>query len=195
MSVIRLFIAIELSAEIQSGLQHAATLLQSRTGSLPVRWVQAKNIHLTLVFLGDVVTSNLDALKDMLRSEVAGQPSFGIEVGRLGAFPSLRKPRVVWIGVGAPSDLSSLQRKISLASARLGYPAEDRPFSPHLTLGRVSKNASQEQVHKIGEILEVEKIESLGAMRVGSVNLYQSDLQPGGAVYTCLLSVALKADS
>ena len=195
MSVIRAFIAIELSAEIQAGLQNAAKTLQARTGALPVRWVPAKNIHLTLVFLGDVITTNLDALKDMLKSEVAGQPSFEIEVGYLGAFPSFRKPRVVWIGVSAPPDLSSLQRKISLASARLGYPGEDRPFTAHLTLGRVSKNASPEQVHRIGEILEAEKVEILGSMLVGSVNLYRSDLQPGGAVYTRLLSVALKADS
>ena len=191
MSVIRAFVAIELSADIQAGLQHSAKMLESRTGALPVRWVPAKNIHLTLVFLGDVVTTSLDALKDMLRSEVAGHASFGIAVGHLGAFPSFRKPRVVWIGVTAPPDLSSLQHCIAQATAHLGYPAEDRPFSPHLTLGRVSKNASQEQVRKIGELLEVENVESLGKMLVASVNLYRSDLQPSGAIYTRLLSVSL----
>ncbi len=98
---------------------------------------------------------------------------------------------MVWIGVSAPPDLSSLQRKISLASARLGYPGEDRPFTAHLTLGRVSKNASAEQVHRIGEILEAEKVELLGSMQVSSVSLYRSDLQSGGAVYTRLLAASL----
>jgi RNA 2',3'-cyclic 3'-phosphodiesterase len=191
MSVIRLFIAIELSAEIQAGLQQTAKTLQARTGALPVRWVSIKNIHLTLIFLGDVVTTNLDALKEMLRSEVTGHPAFEIAVGRVGAFPSFHKPRVIWIGVSAPPDLSALQHRIAQATARLGYPAEDRPFSPHLTLGRVSKNASPEQVLKIGEILAAEKIEALGTMPVSSVNLYRSDLQPGGAVYTRLHSVSL----
>jgi len=191
MSVIRAFIAIELSAEIQDGLQQASNTLQSRIGTLPVRWVPVKNIHLTLVFLGDVATTNLEALKDMLRSEVTGFPLFEISVGRLGAFPSFRKPRVIWIGVSAPPDLSCLQHRIAQASARLGYPAEDRPFSPHLTLGRVSKTASPEQVRKIGEILEAQMMDMLGKMPVVSVNLYRSDLQPAGAVYTRLLSVFL----
>jgi RNA 2',3'-cyclic 3'-phosphodiesterase len=191
MSVIRAFIAIDLSAEILAGLQQAAKTLQARTGALPVRWVPANNIHLTLVFLGDVVTTNVDALKDMLRTQVSAHSSFEITVGRLGAFPSFRKPRVVWIGVSAPPELSSLQREISQATVRLGYPAEDRPFSPHLTLGRVSKTASQEQVLKIGELLEGEKVAGLGTMLVGSVNLYRSELLPGGAVYTRLLSVSL----
>jgi RNA 2',3'-cyclic 3'-phosphodiesterase len=191
MSVIRAFIAIELSPEIQAGLQQAGKTLQTRTGVLPVRWVPVKNIHLTLVFLGDVVAASLEALKAMLGSEITGHRSFEMTVGRLGAFPSLRKPRIIWIGVSAPPDLLSLQHSIAQGTVHLGYPAEDRPFSPHLTLGRVSKNASPEQVRKIGEILEIEKIETLGTMPVASVNLYQSDLQPGGAVYTRLHSVPL----
>jgi 2'-5' RNA ligase len=194
MSVIRSFIAIELSAEIQAELQRVAKTLQERAGAIPVRWVPVKNIHLTLVFLGDVVTSNLDTLKDALRSQVIGQRAFEITVARLGAFPSLRKPRVVWIGVDAPPELHSLQHRIAQSTERLGYPAEDRPYSPHLTLGRVGKTASAEQVRRLGEILEAIKVESLGSMPVSSVNLYSSDLQPGGAVYTRLLSVTLKAD-
>jgi 2'-5' RNA ligase len=122
---------------------------------------------------------------------VNAHPSFAITVGRLGAFPSVHKPRVVWIGVSAPPELSSLQRRISQATVRLGYPAEDRPFSPHLTLGRVAKTASQEQVLKIGELLGAEVIDELGTMHVGSVNLYRSELLPGGAVYTRLISVHL----
>jgi len=134
MSVIRAFIAIELSAEIQDGLQQASNTLQSRTGTLPVRWVPVKNIHLTLVFLG-------------MSPRPTWKPSRICCVQRLLVFPclrfrsspgclsSFRKPRVIWIGVSAPPDLSCLQHRIAQASARLGYPAEDRPFSPHLTLG------------------------------------------------------------
>jgi 2'-5' RNA ligase len=191
MSVIRLFIAIELSPEIQAGLQQAANSLQARLGGLPLRWVAVKNIHLTLVFLGDVVTTNVESLKDMLRSTTASQSAFELAVDGLGAFPSFRKPRVIWIAVNAPPSLPALQYRIAQGTARLGYPAEDRPFSPHLTLGRVAKTASPEQVIKIGEVLESEKIGALGSMRVTSVNLYRSDLQPSGAVYTRLFSTSL----
>jgi 2'-5' RNA ligase len=84
-----------------------------------------------------------------------------------------------------------LQHRIAHGTARLGYAPEERPFSPHLTLGRIAKTASQEQARKIGEMLEAEKVETLGTMPVRSVNLYRSDLQPGGAVYTRLISVSL----
>jgi 2'-5' RNA ligase len=191
MSVLRLFIAIELSSEIQAGLQQVEKSLQARLGALPVRWVPAKNIHLTLVFLGDVVTTQVDALKDMLRAQLAGQSPFELEVAGLGAFPSFRKPRVVWVGVSAPPDLSSLQHRIAQGAARLGYPPEERPFSPHLTLGRLAKTASPEQALKIGELLTAEKVGTLGRMVVASVNLYSSDLQPTGAVYARLASAAL----
>jgi 2'-5' RNA ligase len=191
MSVLRLFIAIELSPEIQAGLQQVEKSLQAQLGLLPVRWVPAKNIHLTLVFLGDVVTTQVDPLKDMLTAQVAAQPVFELEVASLGAFPSFRKPRVVWVGVSAPPDLSALQHRIAQGAARLGYPPEERPFSPHLTLGRLSKNASPEQVLKIGEVLAAGKVGSLGRMAVASVDLFRSDLQPSGAVYTRLFSATL----
>jgi RNA 2',3'-cyclic 3'-phosphodiesterase len=192
MSVLRLFIAIELSSEIQAGLQQVEKNLQMRLGALPVRWVPVKNIHLTLVFLGDVVATQVGAITDMLRSQVAGQPLFELAVAGLGAFPSPRKPRVVWIGVSAPPDLSSLQHRLAQGTARLGYPPEERPFSPHLTLGRVGKNASPDEVLKIGEILSVEKVETLGKMAVTAVNLYSSDLQPSGAVYSRVFSASLQ---
>jgi len=193
MPVLRLFFAIELSPEIRSGLQQVEKSLRAPLGALPVRWVPAHNIHLTLVFLGDVVTTQVDGLKDMLRSQVASQPVFELEVASLGAFPSFRKPRVVWVGVSAPPALPALQRRIAQGAARLGYPREDRPFSPHLTLGRVAKNASPEDVRKIGEMLAAEKVETLGRMTVTSLNLYSSDLQPSGAVYKCEYSIALSA--
>lgn len=191
MPVLRLFIAIELSPEICSGLQQVEKSLQVPLGALPVRWVPVKNIHLTLVFLGDVVTTQVAALKDMLHSQVAAQPVFELEVASLGAFPSFRKPRVVWVGVSAPPALPAMQRRIAQGAARLGYPMEDRPFSPHLTLGRVARNASPEEVVKIGEVLAAEKVATLGRMEVAAVNLYSSDLQPSGAVYKCEYSIAL----
>jgi 2'-5' RNA ligase len=191
MSVIRAFIAIEMSPEIRRRLDQVSDELKRRLKDIPVRWVPVENIHLTLKFLGDVSVANLEVLKKILQSEIAGHHPFEMSVGELGAFPSNRRPRVIWVKVQAPAELEAVQRGIETESTRLGYAREERAFSPHLTLGRVSRNASSRDIHRISEVLDSYKVGFLGATRVQTVHLFRSDLQPGGAVYTCLFTVPL----
>lgn len=194
-SVIRAFIGIDLSPEIQKCLEQVTTQLKERLAGIPVRWVPAENIHLTLKFLGDVSLVNIEMLKKLLKAVVPPHPSFEISVGGLGAFPKIHNPRVIWIGLEVPPDLIVLQHSIEVETARLGYAQEERPFSPHLTLGRVSRNASPAEIHKLGEALDAFKVGFLGAARVGEIHLYRSDLKPGGAIYTRLFSVPLEGVS
>ena len=193
MSVIRAFIAISLSPEIYQRLEETSRLLQERLPRAQVRWVPAQNIHLTIKFLGNVSLSNLERLKEVLQAEVSRHPAFEISVGELGAFPSNQRPRVLWIGIEAPPELSALQRGIEAEMARLGYAREERPFSPHLTLGRVARNASGEEIRQVSVALGQSKVGFLGATRIQWVHLFRSDLSPGGAVYSQLLSVPLAA--
>ena len=194
MSVIRAFIAIELSTEIQQALEQVSNQLKGQLGRVPVRWVPVKNIHLTLKFLGDVSLANLEVLEGILLAEAARCAPFEISISKLGAFPSTRRPRVIWVGVEAPAELGQFQRALDEATARLGYPPEERGFSPHLTLGRISRNASNDDVRRIGQSLEGTNVGLLGAMQVQNVDLYRSDLQPTGAVYTCLYSANFKVE-
>lgn len=191
MSVIRAFIAIGLLSPIQAKLEEVITGLKGQLGEVPIRWVSGASIHLTLKFLGDVSESNLEIIKKMLQAEASGHPPFEISVGGLGAFPTIARPRVIWVKVDAPQELFSLQRGIENETARLGYDREERAFSPHLTLGRVSRNASPRDIQRIGEILGKISIGSLGMVKVEKVTLYRSDLRPGGAVYTSLFSAPL----
>ena len=195
MSVIRAFIAIDLSEEIYRRLDEVAQNLQERLSGVPIRWVPVRNVHVTLKFLGDVSIKNLEVLKKLLETEAHGHVPFEISVGDLGAFPSERRPRVLWIGVEAPQELTALQRGIEAETARLGYAPEDRPFSPHLTLGRVGRNANSQDLHRVGEVLKTYKVGFLGATRIQAVHLYRSDLQPGGAVYTQLYTAILDAQA
>lgn len=191
MSVIRAFIAISLSPEIYQQLDQVLVGLKNKLPGGSIRWVPAKNIHLTMKFLGDVSVSSQELLTKVLQSEVSRHPPFEISVGELGVFPSLHRPHVVWIGVEAPSELAALQHGVEAEMARLGYAPEDRPFSAHLTLGRVARNASPEETRLISDVLGNYKVGFLGAFRVQSVHLYRSDLQPGGSVYTRLFTAAL----
>ena len=89
-------------------------------------------------------------------------------------------------------DLNNLQRAIETATERLGYTKEERPFSPHLTLGRVSRNATPRDAHLIGEVLETNKVGFLGAAHIDTVHLFKSDLRPTGSVYTKMYTASLK---
>ncbi len=160
-----------------------------------MRWVPIRNIHLTLKFLGDVSVANTNMLAKMIEAATGSHAVFDMSVGGLGAFPSQRRPRVVWVGVEAPKELKAIQRSIDNETARMGYEADTRPYSPHLTLARVARNARAQDVREISNVLEATKIGFLGATRVTQVHLYRSDLQPGGAVYTRVFSASLQEQS
>ncbi len=191
MPVIRAFIAIDMPADIHKKLDDVSTYLQKISHVNAVRWVPARNIHLTLKFLGEVSPTNLELLTKILASEAAKHHTFELSVGSLGAFPALRRPRVIWIGIEAPPDLTALQHSIETETIRLGYAAEDRAFTPHLTLARISHNASHEDVTQIGDHLVDYKVGLLGRVNVSRVMLFKSDLQPGGAIYTPQFSAPL----
>lgn len=183
MSVIRAFIAVELSHPVQQKLDAVTRELQQKMPGLPVRWVSASNIHLTLAFLGDVSINNVPAITSEIQAEAAQHPAFEFAVAKLGAFPNATRPRVVWVGIEAPPVLGELQGGIAMRMKRLGYASEERDFTPHLTIGRVSRSAGQGDVHSIGECVQQARVGNLGSVEVHSVHLFRSDLKPTGPVY------------
>lgn len=194
MSLLRAFIAVEIPAEIRQSIYGATARLRDQTGPL-VRWVPIENMHITLKFLGHISPANVDLLSQMIRAEAGLFPCFDFSLSGLGSFPSLKRPRVIYIGIQAPATLDALHRGIESASHRLGYESEERGFSPHLTIGRVKQNVNSSEQQTIRRALEDSKIDSLGTTRVDSVHLYKSELKPTGSVYTRLYSAPLKNTS
>ncbi len=193
MALLRAFIASELPAALQDSVHSATADLRKTLGDGLIRWVPAHNVHLTLKFLGDVSTSSLELIKQMMVTEAAQFAAFDVQVEGLGCYPNVRRPRVLWVGLTAPAELASLQRAIEAASARLGYESEERDFSPHLTIGRVRQNASSGDVHKIRTAMEGCRISSLGGTRVDAIHLFKSELRPEGSIYTKLFSAPLQS--
>ncbi len=191
MTAIRSFIAIDLNPETQKMLGEAVRGLKPGAGNV-VRWVPENNIHITLKFLGDTSPTNLEILKKIITTEAGRVQPFEIQVDGLGAFPSIRRPRVVWVGMQAPPTLFALQRSIDVETQRLGYAPEDRPFSPHLTLGRLAHNATPEEIRQVGEKLAVSQVTIHASVQVKTVILFRSDLQPSGAIYTPIHVAPLK---
>jgi 2'-5' RNA ligase len=192
MRSLRAFIAVEIPPEIHTAIEKSTASLRAGLNRSLVRWVATGNIHLTLKFLGDVSPANVEMLTQMLSVEADQHQTFGMEFGGLGAFPNSGRPRVLWVGIQAPDELEALQHGIEAATGKLGYPVEKRPFSPHLTIGRVKKNAGSAGVQKVSHALEGTKIGSLGSAKIIAVHLFKSDLKPTGAVYTKLFSAPLK---
>jgi 2'-5' RNA ligase len=191
--MLRSFIAIETPLEIQKALAQAAAPLKKLLPKPLVRWVAPQNAHLTLKFLGDVSPANLEHLAEALKAEAASHEMFSMSVGGLGAFPNPRHARVIWLGLEAPPALIALQHGVDAAAAQLGYPMEQRPFSPHLTIGRVAQNASSSDLQFIRGALESTKVGILGTIRVQAIHIFKSLLQPGGPVYTVLYTLSMKS--
>ena len=191
MTLLRVFIAVETPLPIRQAIFVQTESLRGALGDL-VRWAPVENMHLTLKFIGDVSPANVELLSQMLTAETMGCAPFRMQIGGLGSFPTSRRARVIWVGIQAPAALASLQRGIESAAARLGYESETRPFSPHLTIGRVRQQVRASDQQRVRAALDRTQVGALGNAEVTAIHLFKSDLKPSGAEYTCLFSAPLK---
>jgi 2'-5' RNA ligase len=192
MDAIRAFIAIELPETILAELGHIETRLKPQMPHDTIRWVKADSIHLTLKFLGQVPSDQLELITSSLRAAVAAHAPFTLEIKEAGCFPNIHRPRVVWVGVQESNHrLHALQRAVENAISPLGYPAEIRDFTPHLTLGRLARDVRPADQKKIGEVVQAANVGSLGKWEVRQVALIKSDLKPAGAEYSVLAQALL----
>ncbi|MBM3127321.1 MAG: RNA 2',3'-cyclic phosphodiesterase [Chloroflexi bacterium] len=187
MESIRTFIAIELTEPLRRALATAQARLQRDHATRAIRWVAPENIHITLKFLGDVDAAQMPTLQRAIADVCAAIPPFALTLGGVGAFPNTRKPSVVWIGARGQIEIAArLAQKIDDACAALGFAREARAFTPHLTLGRVKRDASPNERQLIGALIEQTQIGDFGELRVERVSVMKSELKPGGSVYARL---------
>ncbi len=184
----RTFIAVEFSADTRAALGGLAQRLAQATPERTVSWVKPELMHLTLKFLGDTPEAAVPKIAAALDTVANGQTAFAVQTCELGCFPNLKRPRVVWMGFDAQGvlRLGALNRAVEIAVAPLGFPTEARPFSAHLTLGRVRKEASPSQAAKVGESVRALKGMPTLTDILDSILLIKSELRPAGPVYTVL---------
>jgi 2'-5' RNA ligase len=192
MEKIRSFIAIELPGELKQALTELQRKFKS-AGSLPVKWVDPGNIHLTLKFLGDIDAADTSKIITALEEAVRGLPPFNLEVRGLGVFPNMSRIQIIWVGLyGDLGKLSQLQKRIETSLKPLGFPPEARPFSPHLTLARVRDFAHPDERQKLGKLISAASFEEKYAINVNAINLMKSQLTREGPIYSKLGAVTLK---
>lgn len=182
----RLFIALSLPDEVRAELEVAQRRLQ-RGNAHPVRWVAPAAIHLTLQFLGEVADARVPDILAVLQgvhATTASQSSAGLSLASVGAFPNLRRPQTIWMGVADEAAvLTYLQRVVSTALEPLGFPGDTRPFHPHLTLGRVRRDATPAQRTALGAALAALPPPRRVTWPCGRPLLFQSTLTPKGSLY------------
>lgn len=184
---IRTFIAVPLSDEIRQALARIQDQLKSH--DVDVKWVRPENIHLTLKFLGDVKTKKIGAIKDMLDRQLSRIPSFRMLFNTLGAFPDIERPRVIWIGIeDADGRIRELAQRLETECAQLGFKKEDRPFSPHITIGRT--RSPRNIVLLSQAVAQLQLPENL-IQKETEIVLYKSTLTPKGPIYEPLKQIDL----
>lgn len=189
---IRSFIAIELPEEIKSELHQLQAELKITRHAF-VKWVTPESIHITLKFMGNISSQKVAEIIRVMEEASQGVSSFQLKIGRLGAFPNLRQPRVLWLGIeGETDELAALQRRIDSGLVPLGFAQETRPFSPHLTLARLREKTSPEERRQFGEFLMKAPPGLNHEFSISSISLMRSQLLPVGAVYNRLAEVRLK---
>ena len=187
---IRSFVSIDIDdAQILSKIDSITSSLKSLGGDL--RPVERENIHLTLKFLGNIGFARLDEIRNAMRG-VNFQP-FPIEIMGAGAFPSLKKLNIVWVGIGEGwTRVQQVFEQTEKLLYRVGFSHETRPFSPHITIARVKTGRKRDE---IAAFLEHMRDESLGAFTVEHVRLKQSILSASGPAYSTLFEVGARSSA
>jgi RNA 2',3'-cyclic 3'-phosphodiesterase len=186
--MVRAFIAITPPATLQQTVTEVREACQR--SNLPWRWVKAEHIHLTLKFFENVSTELVTAIAQAMERASRGQTAFPLRATSLGCFPHASRPRVLWIGLDDPSQaLGPLYERLTSACLSLGFPAEERPFHPHLTLARIQ---NRELSNQLLPTLDRYQNRCFGEFLVTRIYLYKSQLNRGGPTYTILRYVTLQ---
>jgi 2'-5' RNA ligase len=187
----RLFVALEPPEAVRRRLA-ALTAELRRTAARAadeIRWVAPENVHLTLQFLGAVPEERVAAVQAAIRGAAAEARTLGLELRGAGGFPNARRPRVVWVGVGGDvGPLAELAAEVGRRLAPLGFPPEDRPFSPHLTIGRARDRRGAPGL--AGALAR--PVAADGApWRASELVLFESHLSPRGPRYEAIARAPL----
>ncbi len=182
----RTFIAVELPEQIKKQIEVLQAPLK-KTNAL-VSWVKPGNIHITLKFLGEVSEEKIDEVFSATELALKGAKGFKMNLKGMGAFPDLRRPRVIWVGAGkGGEELSGMAARIEDELKKVGYSKEKRKFSAHFTVGRVK---SPKNIEKLMEMVQSADFETED-IEVNEVTVMKSQLHPAGAIYTPLKKIPL----
>ncbi|MCX5841519.1 MAG: RNA 2',3'-cyclic phosphodiesterase [Deltaproteobacteria bacterium] len=180
---IRAFLAMDPPPEVLQRIADIQEVLK-KTLRGSISWVRPGGIHLTLKFFGDIAAEGLQPISEVVSGQAAGTRPLHLNIKGLGVFPGIRRPRILWLGVGGEvARLTALQGVLDQGFETCGIKQEERPFRAHLTLARIK---SPQGLSGLDKVLEEKEAESAGPFEAKGLILFKSDLTPKGAIYTVL---------
>ncbi|MGD2045745.1 MAG: RNA 2',3'-cyclic phosphodiesterase [Gemmatimonadota bacterium] len=185
----RLFIALNLPKKERERIHRASRPL--RESEMPVRWLDPGHYHVTLKFLGDVRRESLPKVEEAVGRVASSTKAFSTGFGGFGAFPTIRRPRVIWLGLDANPELRCLKQDLEWALGDAGFDAETRAFHPHVTLGRADDRGGAGAFRGLDDL--VADMEFSGEVKVHTVDLMRSQLSKTGATYSVVSGAKLTA--
>lgn len=175
--MVRLFVALLFPEEIKNRLGELIADLKTRADN--VKWVESKNIHLTLKFIGEVPEKKVQPITDAVAAVMTGKKKFEGRVAKCGGFPNLRRPRVLWVGLDGADPAALIAKELNHKLIPIGIKSEKRGLSPHLTLGRIRRPGDFSELAAYMESLNFDA----GSVILDRVALVRSTLTPGGPIY------------
>lgn len=190
MEKFRCFIAIDFYQDTLQQIIQIQNQL-SKEGLQEIRWIKAENLHITLKFLRDTAVEKIKNLKEKMSMVCATMRPFELSFEKLGVFPGWTNPRILWLGFERSSSLQNLAEKIETACNELGFEAEKRLFSPHLTIGRFNQNFPYKNSGLLREKCSQLQMH-IQKEKVTNIHIYRSILKPSGAEYSRMHTSPLK---
>lgn len=182
--MIRTFLAIDIPKEITDSMEKIQYRLRNSLKEGMIRWTKPNSVHLTIKFFGSISDRDIEHITGLLKDSVKGFKPFELTAEKVGVFPNARQPRVLWLGItGGDNSFMTLQKQIDDDLHGIGFPREERPFRPHLTLGRTKAHRG---IEGLSGVLEEFKDYRAGTFPAAGLTLYRSDLRPEGPIYTKL---------
>lgn len=186
----RIFIAINLSKSARKEISKLLKELQRKHWK--VKWEKAEKLHITLAFMGKIEQQEISKIKKVCQNSIKNIHPFTLKFKGLGCFPDYQWPRIVWLGtIGDLKNLALLQKNLYKELEKASFNIKKKPFSPHITLGRVKKARSGER-REIGRQLKaLQKLDFKSKIKVNKITIYQSILSRTGSAYKKLEEIFL----
>ncbi len=181
---IRSFIAIPISKPIKDRILSTVLTFQQKSSTRSIKWVEQKNIHITIKFLGDSEFEILNHLAKQIHNSLEKTRAFDLTFSNLGAFPSIRNPRVIWVGCQINEQLANLYKLIDQICVENHFLSDSKPLSPHITIGRVKSPLKEDDSLQLNDVMTSLKTVELGSQKINNFFLYKSELKPDGPIYS-----------
>lgn len=184
----RLFLALNLPEDERARIHASAAPL--REAGFPVHWLEPEGYHLTLKFLGDVRGDLRPLVEKVMDRVSAGTRAFPLTFSGFGAFPTIRRPQLIWLGVEPTPALRCLKQDLEWGLSHHGFERETRAFHPHITLGRADETEGAGAFRGLDELSA--EVQHKGTVAVAAVDLMRSQLSKSGTKYTLLRESPLR---